>query len=80
MRDALKAGAHDKFLTMRASDNVVRASDNIFVVLPLNKVLEEEPTLARDYHYASTETMQLLLADYMQSNAKQNDAQAAKTA
>jgi len=51
LREALKKGLSKKFLTLRASDNVTRASDNIFVALPWVKILEEEPRLARDYRY-----------------------------
>ena len=41
-RKAIKDHAADKFLTMRVSDNVARASDNVLVTLPLDKVLQEE--------------------------------------
>lgn len=50
-RKALKKPAHNKFFTIRASDNVARASDNVFVTLALDKILEEEPQLSRDYKY-----------------------------
>jgi len=54
LREALKKGLSKKFLTVRASDNVTRASDNIFVALPWVKILDEEPRLARDYRYPMT--------------------------
>ena len=61
-RRVLRDGIHNKFLAIRVSDNVARASDNIMVVLPLDKVLEEEPQLAYDYHYPLTNTGRELLA------------------
>lgn len=54
-RKALKNPPHSKFFTIRASDNVARASDNVFVTLAIDKILEEEPQLARDYKYALSE-------------------------
>jgi len=60
-RKALQKGIGDKFLTILASDNVTRASDNVFVVLRMNKILEEEQRLARDYKYALTKTAKELL-------------------
>jgi serine protease Do len=62
LRDALKQTAHDKFLTLKASDNLMRVSDNLLVVLPWEKVLEEEPMLARDYHYPLSPIARELLA------------------
>jgi len=50
-RAAIKNHATDKFLTMRVSDHVARASDNVFVTLPFDKVLQEERKLALDYKY-----------------------------
>ncbi len=54
-RNALRQGATNKFLTLLASDNVTRASDNVFVVLLMNKVLAEEPKFSRDYKYPLSE-------------------------
>jgi len=60
-RKALQKGIGGKFLTILASDNVTRASDNVFVVLRMNKVLEEEQRLAKDYKYTLTKTAKELL-------------------
>ncbi len=57
LRAALASGSHSKFLTIKAADNLSRASENVFVALPLEKVLQEEPKLAQDYHYAMTDTV-----------------------
>ncbi len=53
-RQSVRKGIHNEFFTLKVTDNVSRASDNIFVVLPMIKVLEEEPMLARDYRYRMT--------------------------
>ena len=61
LRAAVAAGKHEKFLTIKAADNISRASDNVFVALPLEKVLGEEMQLARDYHYDLSSTVKDLL-------------------
>ncbi|MCX5922067.1 MAG: trypsin-like peptidase domain-containing protein [Candidatus Dependentiae bacterium] len=50
-RKAVKKNVGTAYLTIRASDNVARASDNVFVTLPFDKVLEDESKLAMDYKY-----------------------------
>ncbi len=76
LRDILKESVHDKFLTLRASDNLMRVSDNLLVVLPWEQILEEEPMLARDYHYPLSETAKLLLAAHMEQKQVGNGAMA----
>jgi len=44
-----------------ASDNATRSAENIFVVLSMDKIIEEEPKLARDYRYQLSETAQEVL-------------------
>ncbi len=61
LRSAITAGKHEKFLTIKAADNISRASDNVFVALPLEKVMGEEMQLARDYHYDLSSTVKELL-------------------
>jgi len=63
-REAIKQSAHSKFLTLRVSDNVTRKSENILVVLPFDKLIEEEPKLARDFRYPITQVAQSLLQTY----------------
>lgn len=58
-RNAIKKS--DKFLTIRASDNVSRASDNVLVSLMYDKVLQEEPKLAMDFKYPLSKTSQALI-------------------
>jgi hypothetical protein len=65
-RNAIKQGAHEKFFTIKASDNVARASDNIFIALSKDKALEEETSLSRDFKYPISDVMRLLLADVPQ--------------
>ena len=53
-REALHKGMNNEFLTLLVSDNVSRASDHILVVLPMERLIKEEPELARDYRYQMT--------------------------
>lgn len=66
LREALKNSVHEKFLTIKASDNMMRVSDNLLVVLPWDKVLEEEQILAHDYHYPMSETVRWLLSSRLE--------------
>lgn len=50
-RKALKKSLTTGFLTLQVSDNVMRVSDHVFVVLPFDKVMREQPMLAYDYRY-----------------------------
>lgn len=61
LRKALEEPVDGKFLTITASDNVARASDNVFVALPYKKLLDEELALAQTYHYTPSSTMVALL-------------------
>ena len=60
-RKALKKCVGNKFLTVRASDNVARTTDNIFLVIPIDKVLKEEQRLSQDYKYQLTDATKELL-------------------
>lgn len=60
-RAAIKKGASSKFLTLLASDTVSRASDRIFVVLPFDQVIKDEPQFSRDYHYPLSPLAQELI-------------------
>ena len=60
-RQAIQNPKDGKF-TILASDQVSRASDNVFVVLPLDKVLQEETMLARDYRYPISNLYKTLVA------------------
>lgn len=68
-RKAIKSHATDKFLTMRVSDHVARASDNVLVTLPFDKVLQEERKLAFDYKYPLSSIAQDLLKAHEASKA-----------
>jgi len=61
LRLALKKGIGQKFLTIKAADNVARASENVFVALPYAKILQEEAMMATDYHYAMSDTVKELI-------------------
>lgn len=60
-RGAVKKSVEGKYLTLKASDNLTKASDNVLVVLPFSKVLEEEKQLARDFRYPLSKIAQELL-------------------
>lgn len=66
-RQAIAQSKNKKFLTIKASDNMMRVSDNLLVVLPMDKVLEEEIYLSRDYHYPISSIMKEMLEERMQS-------------
>jgi len=66
-REAIKNVKNDKF-TILASDQVARASDNMLVVLPFDKVLQEEPRLAQDYRYPLSQAAREMLADRINKN------------
>lgn len=61
LRDTLRKNVTSKFLTLRISDNITRASDNILIALPFDKVLNDEAQLAHDYKYPLSETVKELL-------------------
>ncbi len=67
-RQAIKKSEQNNFLTIRASDNVTRKSDNLLVALPWNKVLQEEPKLSMDFRYPMTKMAQGLLQSHMLNN------------
>jgi serine protease Do len=54
-RKVIKSGTHEPFLTIRATDNVTRTSDNILVALTMDKVIQEESRLAKDFRYQLTD-------------------------
>jgi len=71
-RQAMQKSMNAKFLTIRAIDNVTRKSENLLVVLPWNKVLEEEPKLARDFRYPITPTTYALLKEHFNIKGDNN--------
>lgn len=50
-RAVVRKGMREKYLTIKAIDNVTRASDNTFVVLEYEKILKEEEKFSQDYRY-----------------------------
>jgi len=65
LRRAYKSG-DKKCLTIRAMDHFSRATDNILVVLPYEKIMEQEPQLAQLYRYSLSDTAKELLGDHAQ--------------
>lgn len=68
-RRAVKHGLSSKFFTILASDNVKRASDNVFVVLGMDYLLDEEPQLSKSFKYPLTDMSQELLQIHNASKA-----------
>lgn len=60
-RKAVKMGADEKYFVIRASDKVSNISDNLLVVLPYDKIIQEELQLAHHYHYPLSSTAKELL-------------------
>lgn len=71
-RNAIAKVEGDKF-TMLASDQVSRASDNVFIVLPFDKVLHDEAILANDYRYDISKNVEQLIAQNTKQNTKNKD-------
>jgi len=63
-REAVKS-VKDNKMSILASDQVSRASDNIFVVLHFDKVLQEEVRLSRDYRYPLSSISKELLSAHV---------------
>lgn len=61
-RAAIGSPVNNTYFTIKATDNVTRSSDHVFVVLAYNKVLEEELTLSTDFRYPLSDAVQTLLA------------------
>jgi len=57
-RAALPNSFDTNYLTIKAVDNLTRASDNLLVVLPFDKILQEEVALAQAFHYPISSTIQ----------------------
>lgn len=60
-RQVIKNSATKEYFTIAADDNVTRAAETIFIVLAMNKIIEEEPRLARDYRYQLSDTVKEVL-------------------
>ncbi|HSC25076.1 MAG TPA: trypsin-like peptidase domain-containing protein [Candidatus Babeliales bacterium] len=60
-RQAIKNSVTKEYLTISAADNITRSAETIFVVLEMNKIIQEEPRLARDYRYQLSETVKEVL-------------------
>lgn len=56
-RQVIKNSATKEYFTISAADNVTRAAETIFIVLAMNKIIEEEPRNARDYRYQISDTV-----------------------
>jgi len=59
-RDCLQLSFKNNYLTIKAIDNLTRASDNLLVVLSFDKVLQEEAILSQNFHYPISDTVTAL--------------------
>lgn len=59
--------------TILASDQVSRASDNVFIVLPFEKVVKDEAILANDYRYDISKDVEHVLVSYENSIKAKSD-------
>jgi serine protease Do len=60
-RDVIKNSATKEYFTITAADNATRAAETLFIVLAMNKIIEEEPRNARDYRYQLSDTVKEVL-------------------
>ncbi len=61
LRAAIRKPQSGKYFTIKASDNVARTTGSIFIVLPWQKIIEEELKLSKDYRYPLSNTVQEIL-------------------
>jgi len=62
-RKIIKNSAYEPFLTVLATDNLSRTSDNILVALAMDKVVQEEPRLSKNFRYQLTDLSRDIIAD-----------------
>ena len=60
-RKAIQEGADQRYFTIKAVDTRASMSENLFVVLPFEKLLREYVVLAQQYRYPISETVRALL-------------------
>lgn len=61
LRAALQNSKDEKYFTLKAIDTISCSSENMIVVLPRKKVLEQETKLSQMYHYPLSDTIKSLL-------------------
>lgn len=69
-RKVIKNGTKETFLTIRATDNLTRTSDNILVALAMEKVVQEEQRLSKDFRYQLTDLSRDVLSDHHNRSIK----------
>lgn len=60
-RQAIKQNAKSEYFRIKGSDNASGATDNLLVVLSMEKILREEPILAQAYQYMLSPLVQEVL-------------------
>jgi serine protease Do len=69
-RKVIKNGTHERFLTVLATDNLSRTSDNILVALAMDKVIQEESRLSKDFRYQLTDLSRDLITQHHSRSIK----------
>lgn len=64
-RNAIQKSVASDYLALTVIDTISNASDNILVVMPFRKSLEDEERLADDYRYALSEFVQALISEIL---------------
>jgi serine protease Do len=62
-RDAIRTSLSKKFLTLSFADTSTRISEHMFIVLDMNQILVEEPTMSKGYRYKMTPFTKQLLSE-----------------
>ena len=63
-RAAIQKSVDSGYLTIEAKSNLITPSDDLFVALPIDKVLEEELVNAEHYHYKISPTIENVIECY----------------
>lgn len=69
-RDALKKSSQTGILIIKAADNMSRLSENLLVVMPFDKILQEELTMSRDFKYPISSLMKELTENSKKKRAR----------
>lgn len=64
-RNAMRKSLENDYLALTVIDTISNASDNILVVIPFKKSLEDEERLANDYRYPLSEFIQELMNEML---------------
>lgn len=66
-RKALQESTNSGFLTIEAKSNLITPSDDLFVVLPIDQIIEEELVNMQHYHYEISPAIEKIIECYPNS-------------